>query len=297
MTPLRQRMIQDMVLRNLSPATQEAYVQAVLGLCRYYNNRPPETLGAQDVRQYLLHLVQQRHLSWGYYKQIRCALTFFYRLTLGRDRADFDVPCPREPKRLPVVLSQEEVRRFFSVIRNPKHRAIFAVIYGAGLRISEVLNLRGGDIHSDRMLIHIRRGKGGRERYAKLSPGLLEVLRDYWRLYRPPDLLFPGQKDPKRPLHPHSLGKTATELARRAALGGRFSPHILRHCYATHMLDAGADLRLIQVLLGHQHIKTTTVYLHVSQARIAAAPNPLDGLGHLPGVSTPGPVPTQTSQP
>lgn len=281
MTPLRRRMIEDMALRNLAPRTQEAYIRAVVGLSKYCNNRPPQTLHREEVRRYLAHLVQERHLSWGLYNQIRCGLQFFFGVTLGRPET-VAVPHARQPKRLPSVLSQEQVRRFFAVIRNRKHRAIFMLAYGAGLRVSEVVSLRVWDIQSDKMLIHIRHGKGDRERYVKLSWRLLEALREYYRDYRPKDLLFPG-RNPNEPMSRLSIYGISRYLCKRAGLTVRLSPHTFRHSYATHMLDAGADLRTIQVLLGHRNIQTTTIYLHVSKAKIDAAPSPLDLMDRLPG--------------
>ena len=286
MTPLRQRMIEDMRLRNLASGTQEAYIRAVRGLSAYCSKRPPETLGPEDVRRYLVHLVQERHVSWGCYNQIRCGLKFFFQVTLGREQ-DVGIPYPRVARRLPTVLSVEQVRRFFAVVRNPKHRAIFMSAYGAGLRISEVLNLRVSDIQSEQMLIHIRRGKGGRERYVKLSWRLLEALREYYRRCRPKDLLFPGRKG-QEPMCCKGIRTVAQYLCKRAGLEVHVTPHTFRHSYATHMLDAGADLRTIQVLLGHQNIKTTTIYLHVSKARIQGAPSPLDLMDRLPDSSSPG---------
>jgi integrase/recombinase XerD len=274
MTPIRQRMIEDMQLRNFSPHTQEAYVRAVAHFTKHFM-LPPQTLTADQVRQYLLHLVQERHVSWSLYNQARCALQFFFRVTLGRDETFGGLPCARERKRVPVVLSQEELRRFFAVIRNLKHKAMFMTAYGAGLRVSELVALRVEDIDSARMLIHVREGKGQKERYAKLSGHLLEVLRDYYRICRPRSWLFPGQK-PDSPMSRMSVNWIADQVRRRAGIGKQVSPHTFRHTYATHMLDAGADLRTIQVLLGHRHIKSTTIYMHVSQAKIDAAPSPLD---------------------
>jgi site-specific recombinase XerD len=278
-------MIEDMQLRNFSPHTQEAYVRAVAQFTKHFM-LPPQTLTADHVRQYLLHLVQERHVSWSLYNQARCALQFFFRVTLGRDETFGGLPCARERKRVPVVLSQEELRRFFAVIRNPKHKAMFMTAYGAGLRVSELVALRVEDIHSARMLIHIREGKGQKERYAKLSGHLLEVLRDYYRTCRPSSWLFPGQ-EPDKPMSRMSVNRIADYIRRRAGLGKRISPHTFRHSYATHMLDAGADLRTIQVLLGHRHIKSTTIYMHVSQAKIDAAPSPLDLMYRPPAQGQP----------
>lgn len=273
MTPLRQRMIQDMALRNLTPGTQEAYIRAVVGLCVYCNRRPPETLGPEDIRRYLVHLVQERGVGWGHYNQVRCGLQFFYNVTLGRPER-ISVPCPKQARRLPKVLSLEQVRQFFAVISDPKQRAVLMLTYGAGLRVSEALSVQARDIDSDKMVIHIRHGKGGRERFVKLSPLLLAELRAYWVACRPKGPLFPGRTD-HEPMTRHQVYAAARAACARAGLAVKIGPHTLRHSYATHLLEMGADLRTIQALLGHQNIKTTTVYLHVSKARIAAAPDPL----------------------
>jgi site-specific recombinase XerD len=276
-------MLEDMRLRNFSPHTQEAYVRAVAHFTKHFM-QPPQALTADQVRQYLLYLVQDRHVSWSLYNQARCALQFFFRVTLGRDETVGGIPCARERKRVPVVLSQEELHRFFAVIRNPKHKAMFMTIYGAGLRVSELVSLRPEDIDSARMLIRIREGKGQKERYAKLSVHLLQVLRDYYRTCRPKGWLFPGQR-PDQPMKRMTVNRITDDIRQRAGLAKRITPHTFRHSYATHMLDAGADLRTIQVLLGHRHIKSTTIYMHVSQAKIDAAPSPLDLMYRPP---TPG---------
>lgn len=274
MTPLRQRMLDDMRLRNFSPHTQDAYVRAVANFAKHFK-LPPQTLTAEHVRQYLLHLVQERHASWSLYNQARCALQFFFNVTLGRkDRFD-GVPCARDRRRLPEVLSQGELKRFFAVIRNPKHKAMFMTLYGAGLRVSELINLRVADIDSARMLLRVRQGKGQKDRYVKLPAHLLQSLRDYYRQHRPGSSLFPAKGDDK-PMNRLTVNRIASRLARLAGIAKRISAHTFRHSYATHMLDAGADLRTIQVLLGHRNIKTTAVYMHVSQAKIDAAPSPLD---------------------
>jgi integrase/recombinase XerD len=276
MTPLRQRMLEDMQLRNFSPHTQEAYVRAVAQFTRHFM-RPPETMGADDARQFLLYLVQERKVSWSCYNQIRAGLIFLFRITLGRNEAIDHVPCARNRRRVPVVLSQEELQRFFAVIRNLKHRAMFMTMYGAGLRVSELVSLRVEDIDSARMLIRIREGKGQKQRYAKLSKYLLEVLREYYKTCRPIGWLFPGKIE-GQPLNRMAVNKVIEYLSKRAGLKKNVTPHTFRHSYATHMLDAGADLRTIQVLLGHQNIKSTAIYMHVSQAKIDAAPSPLDQL-------------------
>lgn len=274
MTPLRQRMLEDMRLRNFSPHTQEAYVRAVAQFTRYFM-RPPQTLGPDHVRQFLLYMVQERRVSWSTYNIARCALLFFFRITLGRDTAIGSLPCARDRKRVPIVLSQEELQRFFDALVSVKHKALFMTAYGAGLRVSELVSLRVEDIDSKRMLIRVQQGKGQKERYAKLSQHLLEVLRDYYRTCRPNGWLFPG-RTPDEPLNRMTVNKAIEAVCKRAGLSKKITPHTFRHTYATHMLDAGADLRTIQVLLGHQHLKSTTIYMHVSQAKIDAAPSPLD---------------------
>lgn len=286
MTPLRQRLIEDIRLRNFSQHTVEAYVRAVAHFARHYG-RSPDQLSGEQVRQYLLYLVRERKVSWSLYNQARCALQFFYRVTLGRDEWFDKLPCAKRPKRLPTVLSPQELRRLFEVAaREPKHQALMMTLYGAGLRISEAFALKPADIDSKRMLIHIRSGKGDKERMAKLSEQLLAVLRDYWRKARPQHWLFPQASDPSRPMDGGGGCRIVQRFARLAGITRAVSPHTLRHSYATHLLDAGTDLRTIQVLLGHRNIKTTAIYLHVSQAKIHAAASPLDLLYAPPGEAT-----------
>lgn len=275
MTPLRRRMIEDMRLRNFSPHTQSAYVRAVAGFALHFH-KSPEELTSEHVRQYLLHLVQDKRVSWSLYNVTRCALQFFYRVTLGREERFDGLPCAREPKRLPTVLSPEEVQRVFAVARNLKEKAILMTVYGAGLRASELVSLRVGDVDSARMIIHVRQGKGQKDRVVKLADHLLAALREYWMAYRPKEWLFPRPTMSDSPLTRTDVFRLVAGAARRAGLGKRVSPHTLRHSYATHLLDAGGDLRTIQVLMGHKNIRTTSIYMHVSQARIDAAPSPVD---------------------
>jgi len=276
MTALRQRLIEDIQLRNFSPHTVEAYVRAVAHFSKHYG-RSPEHLGGERVREYLLYLVKERKVSWSLYNQTRCALQFFYRVTLGRDEWFDKLPCAKRPRRLPTVLSPDELRRLFEAAADePKHRALMMTLYGAGLRICEALALKPADIDSTRMLIHVRSGKGDKGRMVKLSEQLLAVLRAYWKQSRPGDWLFPQQADPTRPQDGGGGCRIVQRFARRAGITRPVGPHTLRHSYATHLLDAGTDLRTIQVLLGHRNIKTTAIYLHVSQAKIASAASPLD---------------------
>ena len=290
MTPLRQRMIEDMRLRNLSPHTIDAYVHAVAQFARHYGRSPAE-LDAAQARAYLLHLVQDRHASWSRYNQARCALQFLYRFTLGQDNERFErLPCARAPKRLPTVLSADELRRLFDVVaHHPKHKALLLTLYGAGMRISEALNLRPSDIASGRMFIHVRGGKGNKDRLVQLSPQLLAVLRDYWRQCRPPGggWLFPQDRKPDRAMDSATAERVVARAARRAGITrARVSPHTLRHSYATHLLEAGTDLRSIQMLLGHANLKTTARYTHVSDAHLRSVVSPLDRLYPAPVTPT-----------
>lgn len=282
MTPLRQRMIEDMNLRNLAPLTVRTYVERVAKFAQHFG-KSPERLGPAEVRAYLVHLVHDRHVSWSYYNQALCALRFLYNVTLGDDRILKGIVCPKQEKRLPVVLSLEEVGQFFQAVSNLKHRAILMTAYAAGLRVSEVVALRAEDIDSRRMVIRVRQAKGRKDRYVMLSPRLLDFLREYWKaLRRRPELrsspwLFPGQ-DPDRPMTSkpvHVACKAAREVS---GLSKHVTVHTLRHSFATHLLEAGTDIRTIQILLGHRNIKTTALYTHVSTATLEATLSPLDRL-------------------
>jgi site-specific recombinase XerD len=276
MTALRQRMLDDMRLKNYSRHTQSTYLSAVALFARHYR-RSPDELNVGHVRQYLLYLLTERKFGYSHCNVVRNALRFFFHVTLGRTHERFDrLPCAKIRKRLPTVLTVEELRRLFAVARGLRTRAMLMTLYGAGLRVSELAALQPTDIDSGRMLLRVRDGKGQKERCVKLSPHLLGVLREYYRTFKPRPWLFPHRQDSSRPMHPHAISKMAQRCAQRAGIAKRVSAHTLRHSYATHMLDAGADLRTIQVLLGHRNIASTAIYLHVSMARINAAPSPLD---------------------
>jgi integrase/recombinase XerD len=287
MTALRERMIQDMQLRNLSPGTIKAYVGAVARFAKHFG-RSPDQLAEEHVRRYLLHLMQQSRASWSRHNLARCALRFFYTVTLGRDARFETVPWTQPPRRLPTVLSRDEVRRMMDVVaRQPQDKALLMTLYGAGLRVSEALALRAQDIDSPRMLIHVRAGKGDKDRMVKLSVRLLAALREAWRARPLPpkdltgesaanDRLFPRKGHPDQSIDRKTAQHIVKRAARRAGVRRRVGPHTLRHSYATHLLEAGADLRTIQMLMGHSDLKTTTLYLHLSQAALNAAPNPLD---------------------
>jgi len=276
MTPLRQRMLQDMQMRNLSPHTQEAYVRAVAKLAGYYRTSP-DRIDPEQVRAFLVRLVG-RQVSHSLFNQTRCALVFFYGVTLGRDCPLDRIACQKQPKRLPVVLSQAEIAQFLAATGRLKYRALFMAVYAAGLRVSEVVALRAQDIDSQRMVLHVCQGKGKKDRYVMLSPKLLGVLRDYYRAFRPTATLFFG-RDKGRPLDRGTVWRACRAIARRAGLAKRVTVHTLRHSFATHLLEAGVDLRTIQALLGHRSLRTTALYTYVSPERVAATPSPLDLLG------------------
>jgi site-specific recombinase XerD len=276
MTPLRQRMIEDMRLRNYAPRTIKVYVERVAAFAKHFA-KSPERLGAADVRAYLLFLVQEKHASWSYYDQALAALRFLYRTTLRRNWVLDDLVSPRKPKKLPVVLSPDEVAQFFQAIDGLKHRAILMTAYAAGLRVSEVVSLRVDDIDSRRMVIRIRQAKGRKDRYVMLSPRLLAILREYWRAARPAPFLFPGNV-PDRPITPRTVQKACRDAQEAAGLSKRVRVHTLRHSFATHLLEAGTNIRVIQILLGHRSLRTTEVYTHVSKAALEATQSPLDRL-------------------
>jgi integrase/recombinase XerD len=283
MTPLRQRYIEDLRLKNFSASTIRVYVQLCEAYARFHGCSP-EKLDEEHVRKYLVHLVQERGLSRSQYVLNLNALRHLYHVTLGRPGRLEGLPTPRGELRLPVVLSQDEVRRLFAAVTNLKHKALFMVAYDAGLRLSELLKLQVADIDSGRMTIRIRQGKGHKDRYARLTPGLLEVLREYWRAYRPATLLFPGAT-PDKCYDLATPGQLLKQSARRARITKRVSMHTLRHSFATHLLEAGTNLRVIQQLLGHGSIKTTSVYTHVSLEQLRQAPSLLERLTKDPEAS------------
>jgi len=274
-SPLRRRMIEDMTIRNLSPATQQSYIYAVAKFSRHFS-RSPDRLGLEEVRAYQLHLIAQQR-SWSHINQTVCALRFFYGVTLGRSDATEQIVAAREPQRLPVVLSGEEITRFLEAVPGLRNRVALTTAYGAGLRVGEVVRLTAAAIDSSRMLIRIEHGKGGKDRYVMLSPQLLQVLRTYYRLARPGRWLFPGH-DPAEPVSIATLQDACRQAARQANLDKPVTVHTLRHSFATHLLEAGTDIRIIQVLLGHARLSTTARYTQVATHLIADTASPLDHL-------------------
>jgi integrase/recombinase XerD len=276
---LRQRMLEDLRIRNYSPTTLKSYIGAVARMARHFGT-PPDRLRPQDIRAWQLHLVEKQKVSWSTFNGAVCALRFLYGTTLGRPEMVERIPFARRELPLPVVLSQREVLRLLSVVTNPKHLTMLMVAYGAGLRTSELRALRVRDIDSERMVIHIRRSKGHKDRFVPLSPKLLEQLRTYWRACHPRDVLFPG-RDPARRMGATAFRMLCRRAARRAQITKRVHPHLLRHSFATHLLEAGVDVRTIQVLLGHSSLRTTARYTHVSSERLHSVRLPLDLLDDL----------------
>lgn len=274
-SPLRRRMIEDMTIRNLSPETQQSYLRAVAKFSRHFG-RSPDRLGIEDVRAYQVHLTSQG-IAWASLNQTVCALRFFYGVTLGRSEMPELIPYSRAPRKLPVVLGGEEVVRFLEAVPGLKARVALTTAYAAGLRLSEVVALEVSDIDSGRMVIRIERGKGGKERYAMLSVHLLRILRAYWQIVRPRIWLFPG-RDPARPISRKMLGMACQVAGEAARLAKPVTVHTLRHSFATHLLESGTDIRIIQVLLGHRHLATTALYTQVAPATIAKTTSPLDRL-------------------
>ena len=272
---LRDRMEADLRLRNLRPSTQECYLGCVHRFAAYHRRSPAE-MGEKEVRDFLVHLRDEKHLEPSTIKPYVAALKFLYANTLQRPEVVRPWLQPRIERKLPVVLSREEVETLLGAVDSIKYRAVLMTTYGSGLRIGEVCRLRIDDIDSSRMLLHIRDGKGGRDRYSMLSPRLLEVLRIYWRAERPTGpYLFPGDKDGTH-LTADSVRAVQHKVAKQSGIRKRATPHILRHSFATHLHDAGTDIRTIQVLLGHRSIRTTQIYTQVSPEHISRVTSPLD---------------------
>ncbi len=281
MTPLRQRMLDDLRRRNYSPDTIRGYIRAVQQFAEYFG-RSPEQMGAEQLHRYQLYLLHERKLTLGTVENCISALRFLYKKTLKRrDLAFDDLPFPKQPRTLPTVLSQDEVTRLIEAAANRMHRMLLILLYATGMRRTEATLLKVSDIDSQRMVIHIRRGKGMRDRDVPLTPKLLEALRDYWRWKKPRVYLFPSKVSTpgtEQPISDKTVWNVCRAAADRAGIHKKLGPHTLRHCFATHLLEAGADLRTIQLLMGHERLEDTTIYLHLSQRHLHAAINPLDQL-------------------
>jgi len=275
MTPLRQRMTEDMQVRNLSPHTQATYVLQVSLFARHFN-KSPEALGPEEIRSYQVHLTNEKKLAPGSVLIAVAALRFLYKVTLHRDWNLEDViPAPKKPQKLPIVLSPEEVRQFLACVPSLKHRTILTTCYAAGVRISEAISLKPNAIDSRRMVIRVEQGKGQKDRYVMLSPKLLEILRDWWRVEKPKPWLFPGD------IAGRHISKDAVEQAcqkahRRCGIPKPITPHSLRHAFAVHLLEHGTDVRTIQLLLGHRSLATTARYLRIATSKVCSATSPFD---------------------
>jgi integrase/recombinase XerD len=277
-SPLRRRMIEDMTVRNFASDTQRNYIRAVKNLTVFLG-RSPDTAMAEDLRRFQLHLTDTGVRPPTINGTVS-ALRFFFSVTV--DRADVTKPLTfvAEPRKIPNVLSPEEVARFLEAAPGPKYKAALSAAYGAGLRVSEVVSLKVSDIDSKRMLLRIEQGKGRKDRFAMLSPQLLELLRDWWRIARPQVWLFPGQ-NPVNPLSTRQFNRAVHATAQMAEITKRVTPHTLRHSFATHLLEQNIDIRVIQVLLGHAKLDTTALYTRVATNTIRAVMSPLDRLTPL----------------
>lgn len=280
-TPLRQRMIEDMHMRQLSAGTQRDYIRAVFEFTRFFGQSPDKAT-AEDLRRYLLHR-QDNGMTPATQNAIASGLKFFFNVTLERHEVVRNLRHAPQPRKLPMILSREEVTRLFEATDSLKYKAAFAVAYGAGLRVSEVVNLKVSDIDSDRMVLRVEQGKGRKDRYAKLSPVLLETLRNWWRegkakgKVRDNGWLFPGM-NPVNHLSGRQLARVCKLVAEEAGLDKKVTMHSLRHAYATHLLEDKVDIRVIQVLLGHSKIESTTRYTQVASKLLQEVTSPLDTL-------------------
>ena len=281
MTHLRKAMLEELERRNYSESTKRVYVQTIEDLARYFK-RPPDQLEPAHIRQYQAYLFRDRKLSPNTVNQRTGALRFFFITVLRKSWSIADTPYPKRNFRLPKVLSQGQVAKLIESATTPFYRILLMTLYATGLRRAELARLKLSDINSERMVIHVKGGKGHKDREVMLSPKLLDELRRYWRSLRrkPKTWLFPGNRwhTAEHPMSTKVAWHACREAAVRAGLGTDVHPHTLRHCFATHLLEAGADLRTIQLLLGHHDLEETTIYLHLSNLRLSQTPSPLDGL-------------------
>jgi len=290
MTILRQRMTEDMQVRNLSPHTQASYLQQVSLFARFFRTSP-DALTPEHIRAYQIYLTNEKKLATNSIHTAVSALRFLYKVTLKKEWAfEQDIPLPKKPQKLPVILSPEEVLHFLGCVERGKHRVILTTCYAAGLRISEAVRLKATAIDSARMVIRVEQGKGRKDRYVMLSPKLLEILRSYWRAVRPKQWLFPGSRD-DRPITKDAVQAACQKAHRLSGLSKPVTPHSLRHAFAVHLLESGtAEVRAIQLLLGHRSLATTTRYLHIATSKVCATSSPLDLLPR-PVPADPPPAP------
>jgi site-specific recombinase XerD len=272
-------MLEDMRIRNFSEQTQKRYADAVAAFAQHYGTSP-ERLGAEEVRAYQVHLINTRQFSWSHVNVTVCALRFLYRVTLNCPWDVERIRYPKRERRLPVVLSQEEVVSFLKAVRGIKYRVALMTAYAAGLRVTEVCHLKVTDIDSKRMVVRVEQGKGRRDRYVMLSARLLAVLRTYWAVGRPSPWLFPGRTG-DRPMAVESLQQVCRNTCLFLRWSKQVTVHTLRHSFATHLLEAGTDLRTIQVLLGHRSYSATAQYTHVAVHTVQHVSSPFDALSAI----------------
>lgn len=280
MTHLRKMMLEELERRNYSDRTARGYISAVADFARHFG-KPPDQLGPDELRSYQAYLLKRRKLAVNTVVARVAALRFFFVRTLKRHEFRQELPYPKEQRRLPAVLSLDEVGRLIDAASNLKHRAVLMTLYGTGMRRTEVSQLKVGHVDSRRMIIRVEQGKGGHDRDLPLSPALLETLREYWRWKKPRVYLFSsdeGHRGKDQPMSDESVWYACKQAAKHAGFTKRVTPHTLRHSWATHLLEAGTDLRTIQILLGHGDLETTAKYLHLSQKHLHAVANPLDQL-------------------
>jgi site-specific recombinase XerD len=278
--PDNQRQLLDVVsdelkLRNYSPKTIKAYKSSIRSFARHVEPQDPRELGDAEIRGYLLHLLKTKNLAASSVNQVLNALRFLYVEVYRRPMVLGEIPRPKKQKKLPIVLSEEEVHQLLTATINLKHRSLLMLVYSAGLRVGEVVRLKPADIDSNRMLIHIRKAKGQKDRYVQLAGKTLEVLREYWRKYRPSVWLFSGEREAGF-LSERTAQEIFKQAIERVGIRKEVSIHSLRHSFATHLLESGVDIRYIQEILGHSNLKTTEIYTHVSKKHIGQVVNPLD---------------------
>jgi site-specific recombinase XerD len=277
MGTFRDRMDRDLQIRGYSLNTRKSYLGYVKDFVRYFM-LPPDQLTPEHIHQYQLHLTKERKVAWGTFNQAVCALRFFYAVTMEKDWDIRHIPYQKTGRRLPEILSRDEVKRLFDVTANVKHRALLMTMYSGGLRPEEVTNLRATDIDSQRMMIRIEQGKGRKDRYVMLSKEVLAILRDYWKKCKPEGWLFPGQI-PGQPLDRSSVQRIFKQAKQKAKITKPCTTYSMRHSFATHLLEDGTNIRVIQRLLGHKSLRTTEVYTHVAETYVSDTPSPIDRLG------------------
>ena len=287
MTPLRQRMLEDMGIRNFATNTQSCYLQQVSAFAKHFG-RSPEELGPEEIRTWQVHLLKDRKLTPNSIGMAAAALRFLYKVSLKREWTVEEIPLPKQPLKLPVILSREEVLHFLECIASLKHCTILMVAYAGGLRISEATRLKVSDIDSQRMVLRVDQGKGQKDRDVMLSPGLLEMLRTWWKVSRPETWMFPGAI-PGLPITTSAVQLACQKAHRICGIQKPITPHSLRHAFATHLLESGTDVRTIQLLLGHRSLSTTSHYLKVATSTVCATTSPFDLLPHPPQPTPPSP--------